>query len=189
MGLIGWIVVGIIVLLLLYAVAVYNGLVKLRALVKEGFSGITVQLRRRADLIPNLVSTVEGYATHERSVLTEVTAHRADAVQARGVQETAQADHAFGAMIGRLMAVAEAYPDLKADDNFRQLQDELSEIEEELQGARRYYNATVRDLNTKVQSFPDVLLARPMGFSEEPFYADEDASIQTAPKVSFGAKA
>jgi LemA protein len=92
-------------------------------------------------------------------------------------------------MIGRLMAVAEAYPDLKADDNFRQLQDELSEIEEQLQGARRYYNATVRDLNTRVQSFPDVVLARPMGFSEEPFYADADASIQTAPKVSFGARA
>jgi LemA protein len=189
MGLVGWIVVGILVLALLYFVVVYNRLVRLRALVREGWSGITVQLRRRADLIPNLVSTVEGYATHERGVLTEVTAHRADATQARGVEETAQADHAFSAMIGRLMAVAEAYPDLKADDNFRQLQDELSEIEEQLQGARRYYNATVRDLNTRVQSFPDVVLARPMGFSEEPFYADADASIQTAPKVSFGARA
>ncbi len=188
MGIGGWIALGVAVLVLIYAIAVYNGLVRLRALVREGFSGITVQLRRRADLIPNLVSTVEGYATHERSVLTEVTAHRADATKAKGVEETAQADHAFSAMIGRLMAVAEAYPDLKADDNFRQLQDELAEIEEELQGARRYYNATVRDLNSKVQSFPDVLVAKPMGFSEEPFYADDDASIQTAPKVSFGAK-
>ncbi|HEY5722804.1 MAG TPA: LemA family protein [Allosphingosinicella sp.] len=189
MGLGGWIALGVLALVLVYAIAVYNGLVRLRALVREGFSGITVQLRRRADLIPNLVSTVEGYATHERNVLTEVTAHRTDATQARGVEATAQADHAFSAMIGRLMAVAEAYPDLKADDNFRQLQDELSEIEGELQGARRYYNATVRDMNTKVQSFPDVLVAKPMGFSEEPFYADEDASILTAPKVSFGAKA
>src|SRR5919112_1369290 len=111
---------------------------------------------------------------------------RAAPIQAGSVQATAQADQAFGAMLGRLMAVAEAYPDLKADDNFRQLQDELAEIEEELQGARRYYNATVRDLNTKVQSFPDVLLARPMGFSEEPFYADADPSIQAAPRVSFG---
>ncbi|HYD37095.1 MAG TPA: LemA family protein, partial [Allosphingosinicella sp.] len=102
------------------------------------------------------------------------------------VQATAQADNAFGAMLGRLMAVAEDYPDLKADENFRALQDELAEIEEELQGARRYYNATVRDLNTRIQSFPDVVLARPMGFAEEPFYADSDASIQTAPKVSFG---
>ena len=189
MGLGGWIALGVLALVLVYAIAVYNGLVRLRALVREGFSGITVQLRRRADLIPNLVSTVEGYATHEKTVLSEVTAHRADATQARGVEETAQADRAMSAMIGRLIAVAEAYPDLKADDNFRQLQDELTEIEDELQGARRYYNATVRDLNTKVQSFPDVLLARPMGFTEELFYADEDASIQTAPKVSFGAKA
>jgi LemA protein len=189
MGLGGWIALGVLVLALLYAVIVYNRLVRLRALVKEGWSGITVQLRRRADLVPNLVSTVEGYATHERGVLNEVTAHRADATQARGVEETARADQAFGAMLGRLMAVAEAYPDLKADDNFRQLQDELSEIEEELQGARRYYNATVRDLNTRVQSFPDVVLARPMGFSEEPFYSDDDASIQTAPRVSFGPKA
>ena len=181
-----WIALGLLVLALLYVVIVYNRLVRLRALVREGFSGITVQLRRRADLIPNLVSTVEGYATHEREVLTQVTANRTAPIQAGSVQATAQADQAFGAMLGRLMAVAEAYPDLKADDNFRQLQDELSGIEEQLQGARRYYNATVRDINTRVQSFPDVLLARPMGFTEEPFYADEDASIQTAPKVSFG---
>jgi LemA protein len=181
-----WIALGLLVLALLYAIVVYNRLVRLRALVREGFSGITVQLRRRADLVPNLVSTVEGYATHEREVLTQVTANRTAPIQAGSVQATAQADQAFGAMLGRLMAVAEAYPDLKADDNFRQLQGELAEIEEELQGARRYYNATVRDLNTSVQSFPDVLLAKPMGFSEEPFYADDDASIQTAPKVSFG---
>jgi LemA protein len=189
MGLFGWIIVGVLLLAALYVIIVYNRLVRLRALVKEGWSGITVQLRRRADLIPNLVSTVEGYATHERAVLDEVTAHRADATKAGGVEETAQADRAIGAMIGRLMAVAEAYPDLKADENFRQLQAELSMIEGELQGARRYYNATVRDLNTSIQSFPDVIVARPLGFSEEPFYADDDASIQTAPKVSFGAKA
>jgi LemA protein len=181
-----WIVLGLLALALLYAIVVYNRLVRLRALAKEGFSGITVQLRRRADLVPNLVSTVEGYATHEREVLTEVTAHRTDPTKAGGVAATAQADNAFGAMLGRLMAVAEDYPDLKADDNFRQLQDELAEIEEQLQGARRYYNATVRDLNTRVQSFPDVFLAKPMGFHEEPFYEDGDTSIQTAPKVSFG---
>jgi len=186
MGLGGWIAIAVLVLAVLYLIVVYNRLVRLRALVREGFSGITVQLRRRADLVPNLVSTVEGYATHEREVLNEVTAHRTDPTKASGVQQIAQADNAFSHMLGRLMAVAEAYPDLKADDNFRQLQDELAEIEEELQGARRYYNATVRDLNTRVQSFPDVLLAGPMGFSEEPFYADDDASIQTAPRVGFG---
>jgi LemA protein len=182
-----WILLAFATTLLLYGVAIYNKLVKLRALVREGFSGITVQLRRRADLVPNLVSTVEGYATHEKNVLTEVTAHRTDAIQAGNVAATAQADNAFTAMLGRLMAVAEAYPDLKADDNFRQLQEQLSEIEEQLQGARRYYNATVRDMNTRVQSFPDVLLAKPMGFGEEPFYADDDASIQAAPQVRFGA--
>ena len=181
-----WIALGLLVLALLYAIIVYNRLVRLRALVREGFSGITVQLRRRADLVPNLVSTVEGYATHEREVLTAVTAHRADPTRAGGVRATAEADQAFGAMLGRLMAVAEDYPELQADDNFRQLQEELTGIEEELQGARRYYNATVRDLNTSVQSFPDVLVARPLGFSEEPFYADADSSIQAAPRVSFG---
>ena len=187
MGLTGWIILGVVVLLLLWGVAIYNGLVRLRALVREGFSGITVQLRRRADLIPNLVSTVEGYATHEREVLDQVTAHRADAASAKGVAATAQADNAFSAMLGRLMAVAEAYPDLKADDNFRQLQEELSEIEGHLQSARRYYNATVRDLNTRIQSFPNVMIAGPLGFREEESYQDADSSIQSAPKVSFGA--
>ena len=181
-----WIALGLLALGLLYAVIVYNRLVRLRALAKEGFSGITVQLRRRADLVPNLVSTVEGYATHERETLSEVVAHRTDPTKAGGVEATAQADNAFSAMLGRLIAVAEDYPELKADENFQSLQNELAEIEEELQGARRYYNATVRDLNTRIQSFPDVLLARPMGFSEQPFYEDGDASIQTAPRVSFG---
>jgi LemA protein len=184
-----WIVVAVVVILLLWFVAIYNRLVRLRALVKEGFSGITVQLRRRADLVPNLVSTVQGYATHEREVLNQVTEHRADAIGARSVPETAQADAAMTGMLGRLMAVAEAYPDLKADDNFRQLQTELAEIEEQLQGARRYYNATVRDLNTSIQSFPNVTIARPMGFTEAEFYQDDDASIQTAPVVKFGAGA
>lgn len=181
------ILAAVVVVLAVWGVAIYNRLVRLRALTKEGFSGITVQLRRRADLVPNLVSTVEGYAAHEKSVLTEVTAHRADATSASGVAATAQADSAFTGMLGRLLAVAEAYPDLKADDNFRQLQSALSEIEEQLQGARRYYNATVRDLNSSIQTFPNVLFARPLGFSEAEFYADADASIQQAPQVKFGA--
>ena len=181
------VLVAVVVVIAVWVIAIYNRLVRLRMLVREGFSGITVQLRRRADLVPNLVSTVQGYATHEKSVLTEVTARRADATSAGGVAATAAADNIFTAMLGRLMAVAEAYPDLKADENFRQLQDELSEIEEQLQGARRYYNATVRDLNARVQSFPDVLLARPLGFAEAEFYTDTDAAIQQAPKVAFGA--
>src|SRR5215217_6153674 len=182
---IGWIVLGVIVLLLLFGVAIYNRLVRLRALVKEGFSGITVQLRRRADLIPNLVETVQGYATHEREVFEEVSANRSKALNAGSVAATAQADAQLTGMLGRLFAVAEAYPELKANTNFLQLQDQLANIEGELQGARRYYNATVRDLNSNIQSFPPVLIARPMGFAEEPFYEDADQSIQSAPKVSF----
>jgi LemA protein len=180
-----WIVIGVIVVLLLYGVAIYNGLVRLRALVREAFSGITVQLRRRADLIPNLVETVKGYATHERETFEAITAQRAAATGAGSVAATAQADAAMSGLLGRLMVVAEAYPQLQADENFRQLQSELSNIETELQSARRYYNATARDLNTKVVSFPDMLFAGPLGFKEEPYYEDADASIQSAPKVEF----
>ena len=182
---IGWIVLGVIVVVLLYLVATYNRLVRLRALVKEGFSGITVQLRRRADLIPNLVESVQGYATHEREVFEEVSKARAASVNAGSVAATAQADAQLTGMLGRLFAVAEAYPELKANTNFLQLQDQLAGIEGELQSARRYYNATVRDLNSTIQSFPPVLIARPMGFAEEPFYQDGDPAIQSAPKVSF----
>jgi LemA protein len=185
MGILGWVILAAIVLLLLYGVGVYNRLVRLRALVKEGFSGITVQLRRRADLIPNLVETVQGYATHEREVFEGVSKARAASVGAGSVEATAQADAQLTGMLGRLFAVAEAYPELKANTNFLQLQDQLANIEGELQGARRYYNATVRDLNSTIQSFPPVLIARPMGFTEEPFYQGEDQSIQTVPKVSF----
>lgn len=182
---IGWIVLGVAVLVLLYLVATYNRLVRLRALVKEGFSGIIVQLRRRADLIPNLVETVQGYATHEREVFEEVSRARAATVNAGGVEATAQADAQMTGLLGRLFAVAEAYPELKANTNFLQLQDQLANIEGELQSARRYYNATVRDLNSSIQSFPPVLIARPMGFTEEPFYQDDDPAIQSAPKVAF----
>src|SRR5215217_2808709 len=182
---IGWIVLGVIVLILLYVIGIYNRLVRLRALVKEGFSGITVQLRRRADLIPNLVEAVQGYASHEREVFEEVSAKRSAALTAGSVQATAQADAQMTGLLGRLFAVAEAYPELKANTNFLQLQDQLANIEGELQGARRYYNATVRDLNATIQSFPPVLIARPMGFTEEPFYQDDDPSIQSAPKVTF----
>ena len=180
-----WIFLAAVVLLLIYAVAIYNRLVRLRALVHEAFSGITVQLRRRADLIPNLVATVQGYATHERETLDEVIAHRNDAMKVGGVAATAQADNAMTAMLGRLFAVAEAYPELKADANFRELQNELSDLETELQSARRYYNATARDLNTRIFSFPDLVFATPMGFKEEPYYEDADPAIQSAPKVEF----
>jgi LemA protein len=147
---IGWIVLGLVVLALLYVVAIYNRLVRLRALVKEAFSGITVQLRRRADLIPNLVESVQGYATHEREVFEEVSKARSASLSAGSVEATAQADAQMTGLLGRLFAVAEAYPELKANTNFLQLQDQLANIETELQGARRYYNATVRDLNATI---------------------------------------
>ena len=183
--LIGIIILVIVVLLVIFLIAAYNGLVKARNRVDNAFSQIEVQQKRRYDLIPNLVETVKGYAAHERETLDQVIAHRTDAVSAKGVEATAQADNMMSAMLGRLIAVAEAYPDLKADENFRQLQDELSGLEGELQGARRYYNAAVRDLNTRVRSFPDMLFAGPLGFGEEPYYQDDDAAIQTAPKVEF----
>ena len=185
MGLIGWVLLGVVALLIFYVIALYNNLVRLRALAKEGFSGITVQLRRRADLIPNLVEAVKGYATHERETLDQVTARRAEVTNAGGVEATAAADNAMTAMLRQLFAVAEAYPELKANTNFLQMQDQLANIEGELQSSRRYYNATVRDLNSSIQSFPAVLVDKPMGFAEEPFYNDQDPSIQSAPKVSF----
>lgn len=182
---IGWIILAVVVLLLLYVIGLYNRLVRLRALVKEAFSGIIVQLRRRADLIPNLVQTVQGYASHEREVFEAVTAQRAAATASGSVEATAAADAQTTSLLGRIMVVAEAYPELKANENFLDLQAQLSSVESELQSARRYYNATVRDLNSSVQSFPAVLVARPLGFQEEPFYSDPDESIQTAPKVFF----
>jgi LemA protein len=180
-----WIFLAALALLLLYGVAVYNRLVRLRALVHEAFSGINVQLRRRADLIPNLVESVQGYATHESEVFEEVSRARAATLNSGSVQATAQADAQMTGLLGRLFAVAEAYPELKANTNFLQLQDQLANIEGELQSSRRYYNATARDLNTRVYSFPDMMFAAPMGFSEEPYYEDADPAIQSAPKVEF----
>lgn len=181
------IIFAVVFVIILFAVMIYNRLVRLRALVKEAFSGITVQLRRRADLIPNLVETVKGYATHEKATFEAITQARGALAGASGVAATAAADAQMTGLIGRLFAVAEAYPELRASENFQQLQGELSAIEGELQSARRYYNATARDLNTRIQSFPDMFFARPLGFTEEEYYKDEDPAIQSAPKIDFKA--
>jgi LemA protein len=181
------IIFAVIFVIILFAVMIYNRLVRLRALVKEAFSGITVQLRRRADLIPNLVETVKGYATHEKATFEAITEARGAMTGASGVAATAAADAQMTGLIGRLFAVAEAYPELRASENFQQLQGELSAIEGELQSARRYYNATARDLNTRIQSFPDMFFAGPLGFTEEEYYKDEDPAIQSAPKIDFKA--
>ena len=181
------IIFAVIFVIILFAVMIYNRLVRLRALVKEAFSGITVQLRRRADLIPNLVETVKGYATHEKATFEAITEARGAMTGVSGVAATAAADAQMTGLIGRLFAVAEAYPELRASENFQQLQGELSAIEGELQSARRYYNATARDLNTRIQSFPDMFFAGPLGFREEEYYKDEDPAIQSAPKIDFKA--
>lgn len=181
-----WIILAVIVVIAIYAIALYNGLVAKRNLVREGWSGIDVQLKRRADLIPNLVETVKGYAAHEKGIFEDVAEKRAASMRAGDVASQAAADRALSGALGRLIAISEAYPELKADANFRDLQGQLAEIEDQMQMARRYYNGTVRDLNTAVQSFPAVLVAGPLGFHAEPFYEIEDrAAAQIPPKVSF----
>ena len=181
-----WIVIAIIAAAAVYGVALYNKLVRQRNLAREGWSGIDVQLKRRADLIPNLVETVKGYAAHEKGIFEDVAAKRAASMNAGSVTSQAAADAALSGALGRLIAISEAYPELKADANFRQLQTELASVEDQMQMARRYYNATVRDLNTSIQSFPAVLVASTLGFKEEPYYEIEDrAAASVAPKVSF----
>lgn len=171
----------------LYAVLTYNRLVRQRNLVREGWSGIDVQLRRRADLVPNLVEAVRGYAGHERALLEELAASRARSLAASGPGEQATAERALEGALGRLFAIAEAYPELKADANFRELQGQLAEVEDQLQLARRYYNGTVRDQNTLVQSFPSNLVAGGFGFCEKAFFELDDPAARAAPKVSFAA--
>jgi len=157
--------------------------------VREGWSGIDVQLRRRTDLVPNLVETVKGYAAHERGLFEEIARERAQSIAADNVAGQEAAERALRGSLGRLMAVAEAYPDLKANQNFLELQQQLAEIEDQLQMARRYYNGAVRNLNIGIQSFPGVLLARPLGFREEPFFELDDRAQAAAPQVSLGGKA
>ncbi len=187
-----WLAYGIAAVVLIYIVTVFNRLIRQRNVVREGFSGIDVQLKRRTDLVPALVETVKGYATHERTLLEEVTAKRAmsiDAQAAGNVNQTAQAAQQLGSAVGRLIAVAEAYPQLKANENFLKLQEQLSEIEEQLQYARRYYNGAVRNLNISIQSFPEFLIAKPLGFSEQPFFELEDRAQGANPNISFDRKA
>jgi LemA protein len=161
------IIVGII---LIAAIAMYNGLVRANVRVQEAWSDITVQLKRRYDLIPNLVTTVKGYASHEKEVFEKVTAARSNAMNAQGVAETAQAENQFQAALKSLFAVAEAYPDLKANENFKALQDELVDTEDKIQAARRFYNGAARDLNIKIQSFPTNIFAGMLGFKSREFF-------------------
>src|ERR1700756_3969083 len=180
----GWIITGVLAAIALYAIFVFNRLVRLRNLAREGWSGIDVQLKRRTDLVPNLVETVKAYAAHERGVFEEVTARRASSIAADNVQGQAAAEQALHGALGRLFAVAEAYPELKANKNFLDLQQQLAGIEDQLQMARRYYNGTVRNLNIAIQSFPSNLLAGPLGFRAEPYFELDDRSEAAVPGIA-----
>jgi len=181
-----WIVALLVLALAGYGIAVYNGLVRKRQMAEEGWSGIDVQLRRRADLVPNLVETVQGYATHERELLQKVTEARnlARAVAPDDVAARGQAEGLLSGAIGRLLAVVEDYPELKANQNFLQLQESLGTIENEIQMARRYYNGAAREQNVAVESFPSNLVAGAFGFGKRAYFETDDES-RAVPKVSF----
>ncbi|MDX9755799.1 MAG: LemA family protein [bacterium] len=175
----------LIVGLLLWFMGAYNGLVRLRNEVKNAWAQIDVQLKRRHDLIPNLVETVKGYAGHEKSTLEEVVQARAAAVSAQGVGEQAKAEQALGGALGRLMLVVEQYPDLKANQNFLALQEELSSTENKIGFARQFFNDQVMKYNTKIQSIPTNLIAGIFGFKEEEFFEIENEAERAVPKVEF----
>lgn len=182
-----YIALAIIAIVAVYAVLIYNGLVKARQMAEEAWSGIDVQLKRRADLIPNLIETVKGYAGHEKSTLEEVVElrNRAQAVPAGDVEGRAQAEGLLGAALGRIIALAEAYPDLKANENFLELQRSLETVEGEIQMSRRYYNGAARDLNVKVESFPSNLVAGQFGFSKKPYFEITNEADRAVPTVKF----
>jgi LemA protein len=178
-----WIVGGVLVALVVLAVYGYNRLVRLRNEAGTGWANIDVQLKRRADLIPNLVESVRAYAAHERGVFEEVTRARSALQAAATPGSAAAANEGLTAALGRLFAVAEAYPELQASENFLRLQEDLTDTEDKISAARRYYNATVMRFNTAVQSIPWLLLARPLGFREREFFSAEgDTAV---PDVSF----
>ena len=179
-----WIAIALVVAVALYVIVVFNRLVRLRNQVREGWSGIDVQLRRRTDLVPNLVDTVKAYAAHERGLFEQIATLRASSIAADNVSRQAAAERALEGALGRLLALAEAYPELKANQNFLTLQEQLAEIEDQLQMARRYYNGSARDLNVAIQSFPSVLIARPLGFVEAAFFELDDRDAAQAPKIS-----
>jgi LemA protein len=180
------IVIVVLVLLILVAIGMYNGLIRSRVRVDEAFSDINVQLKRRYDLIPNLVNTVKGYAGHESKVFEAVTAARSAAMNATGIAQKAEAENQLAGTLKSLFAVSEAYPDLKANQNFLDLQNELTDTEDKIQAARRFYNGNVRDYNMKLQVFPTNLFAGMLGFTHRDFFeADNQAQIEQPVNVQF----
>ena len=171
----------ILAVLVVGVIAIYNGLVRAKVRTDEAWSDITVQLKRRLDLIPNLVESVKGYAKHESEVFENVTKARANALTAQGVQETAKAENQFEQTLKSLFAVSEAYPALRATENFQQLQAELVDTEDKIQAARRFYNGSARDLNIKIATFPTNLIAGMLGFKEREFYETDDLAAAQKP--------
>jgi LemA protein len=180
------VILALVVIGVIYVIATFNGLIRLKQRADEGFSDIDVQLKRRHDLIPNLVETVKGYAAHERQTLENVTAARAAAVAATGPEAQARAENQLTGALRQLFAVAENYPDLKASRNFLELQNEVTDTEDKIQAARRFYNMTVRDLNIKVQSFPSSVIANQRGITTREFFELDEAADRAVPAVSFG---
>ena len=184
-----YIVLGLVVLIILYVISLYNKLVGLKVKVGEAWSDISVQMKRRYDLIPNLVETVKGYATHEKDTLERVIGARAAAVSNTGSPaDQAASENMLSGALRQLLAVSEAYPDLKANQNFMNLSGQLSEIEDHIQKSRRFYNGNVRDLNTLVQEFPSNLIASKFGFETADFFELDDAeaeAVKVVPKVQF----
>jgi LemA protein len=183
-----WIFLGIVALLVVWIVSIYNGLVAMRQRANQSFADIDVQLKQRHDLIPNLVETVKGYAAHEKSTLDAVVQARNAAVAAHGPASQAQAENVLSGALRQLFALSESYPDLKASANFQQLQRDLSDVENKLSAARRFFNNAVSELNAAIESFPAVLFARALGFTNREFFDvgdDQRKTLDTAPQVKF----
>ena len=183
----GWIILGVAVVVVIWAISVYNGLVAMRQRTNQAFADIDVQLKQRHDLIPNLVETVKGYASHERGTLEAVIAARNTAVAAPGVEQKVAAENMLTGALGKLFALSEAYPDLKANANFQQLQSDLSDIENKLAASRRFYNNAVQEYNTGIQQFPAALFAGIFGFHERTFFdvGTDRPQLDQAPSVKF----
>lgn len=180
-----YIVIALIVIVLAWIVAIYNGFIKLVNRAREAWSDIEVQMKRRYDLIPNLIETVKGYAAHEKGVLEEVTEARTRAMSAGGIKEKGEAENMLSGTLKTLFAVSENYPDLKANANFLELQRELSDTENKIQAARRFYNGNIRDLNIKIESFPSNVIASLFGFKKMEFFELEEEAAKEPVKVSF----
>ena len=180
-----WIALGILIILGLWIVMIYNGLVRLKVRTNEAWADIDVQLKRRHDLIPNLVETVKGYAAHERELFEKVTQARANAMNAQNPEEKGQAESMLTGALKSLFAVSENYPQLRANENFLELQRELSDTENKIQAARRFYNGNVRDLNTKIQVFPDSIVANMLNIKKKEFFEIEEPKEKEAVKVEF----